>query len=245
MSEFHESSTRPQKRSFIKAFKAWRGMLRAIRVGDNNKRLQHILELLEHLEGDYYYREWQRLSPQFSDFSLSEKLKEAKHMPKDSLGHSYYLHATDGKEDKFSLLSASSSHSERSDRFSIFRKRTLEIHDLIHVVMGYDKSRMGEACVIRASASAGLPPAWNFFMLLGMVRQTWVRGLWNGIGVWRACMIEPKKRVRNVQNWNDIRWEELLDEPLEDVKRRLGIGPSPVYDRLIGYSNHVDKEWTN
>ena len=58
-------------------------------------------------------------------------------------------------------------------------------------------------------------------------------------------MIEPKRRVRNVQNWNDIRWEELLDKPLEDVKRRLGIGPSPVYDRLIGYSNHVDKEWTN
>ena len=244
MSKFYENNTRPQKRSFIKAFKAWRGMLKSIRAGDNKKRFDYVLEILRQLEGDHYYKEWQRCSAQFSDLSLSQKLKSAKHMPEGSLGHAYYLHVTDGKPDNFTALSEYETN-KSLDSFTAFKKRTLDIHDLIHVVMGYDKGRMGEACVIRASASAGLPYCWNAFIFLGVLRHFFVYGMHDGIWLWKACITEPKKRVENVRNWNDVRWEEMLDVPLHIVKKRLAIGPSPVYEKIVGYSHYIDKEWTN
>lgn len=243
MPEFHKSGTRPQKRSFLKAFKAWRGMVRATKSGDTKARLDYVFKLLGWLEGDHYYRTWKRIKKTGVDLSLTEKLSKASAMPSGSLGRAYYDHVTDGYPDRFSILSKQGSRDR--DEFGLFLDRTIDIHDLIHVVMGYDKGRMGEACVIRASAAAGMPRAWNFLLFLGMLRQIYIHGIREGLWIIRACVLEPQKRAKRVGNWNDIRWEEMLELPLEQVKTQLGISPAPIYDSVIRYANNKDKEWIN
>lgn len=106
-----------------------------------------------------------------------------------------------------------------------FARRTRELHDVFHVLTGYGRDMRGEiACL-----------AFTF-------AQTWNTGL--GYLVFRSFRSAPWnsemsrlirqafRRGRRSRWLMDQDWEALLEEPLVQLRQRLGVGPAPVYEPM-------------
>jgi hypothetical protein len=98
-----------------------------------------------------------------------------------------------------------------------FRQRTLVLHDLHHVLTGYDTSFTGEAQVSAWEARTGFAP---YLMVRGIIFVVMGLGYFvNPVAVWRAC-----NRGRGGRNlFAEGFREELLDMEVGEVRRRLGI----------------------
>jgi len=115
-----------------------------------------------------------------------------------------------------------------NDRFQWYMNRLRDVHDLLHVLTGYGRDALGEACVLaftypQQPAPGHLFIAWMAALqmklrlksrapVLGAVREAWARG--------KPCPRLMEQPIR-----------ALLPLPLEEARRRLGIVPGVVYDQ--------------
>ncbi len=108
----------------------------------------------------------------------------------------------------------------------VLGERLRDMHDLWHVVTGYGRDLFGEAALlaftyaqtrnrgIGAIAGVGFWRMWRGGReAAALVRRAWWRGH-------RAAFLPAAD------------WEALLELPLDEVRRRLGIGPPPTYTPL-------------
>jgi ubiquinone biosynthesis protein COQ4 len=109
----------------------------------------------------------------------------------------------------------------------ILGERLRDMHDLWHVVTGYGRDLFGEAALlaftyaqtrnrgIGAIAAVGFWRMWRGGAreAATLVRRAWWRGR-------RAAFLPAAD------------WEALLELPLDEVRRRLRVGPPPVYTPL-------------
>ena len=115
-----------------------------------------------------------------------------------------------------------------NDRFQWYMNRLRDVHDLLHVLTGYGRDALGEACVLaftypQQPAPGHLFIAWMAALqmklrlksrapVLGAVREAWRRG--------KAC---PRLMEQSIT--------ALLPLPLDEARQRLGIVPGMVYTR--------------
>ncbi|NMN03738.1 Coq4 family protein [Novosphingobium sp. SG720] len=115
-----------------------------------------------------------------------------------------------------------------NDRFQWYMNRLRDVHDLIHVLTGYGRDPLGEACVLaftypQQPAPGHLFIAWMAALqmklrlksrapVLAAVREAWQRG--------KPC---PRLMEQPIT--------ALLPLPLDEARRRLGIVPGVVYTR--------------
>jgi ubiquinone biosynthesis protein COQ4 len=106
--------------------------------------------------------------------------------------------------------------------------RGFQTHDFLHVVTGYDSSGRGEIA-LQAFCLAQLQfPYFGMWMSVVTTRMTFVD----------PSMIEPIMDAvtdgwqlgRRTPNIQVIRWEEMLERPLPEVRAELGVVPSALCD---------------
>lgn len=106
-------------------------------------------------------------------------------------------------------------------------RRTRDIHDIWHVLTGYHRDGLGEACLVAFSYAQTRGLGWALIAAGAAWRarkaKTWPykRAIWQGYRRGRACA------------WlQGEDYEALLAEPLEAARRRLGLTPPTWYDAI-------------
>ncbi len=104
-----------------------------------------------------------------------------------------------------------------------FARRTRDSHDIWHVLSGYGRDPLGEACLVAFSYAQTRGLGWLVIALGAALRtrsgtQPYLRAIWEGYRRGRAAV------------WlSGEDYELLLAEPLEAARRRLRLAPPAVY----------------
>ncbi|HRH21194.1 MAG TPA: Coq4 family protein [Brevundimonas sp.] len=117
---------------------------------------------------------------------------------------------------------------EAPNLYAWYGRRLRDAHDIWHVLTGYGRDVLGEACVVTFS-HAQTRSLGFLFIGLGAAQQ-----------IRKAARAVPSRRAA-LQAWRNgrrARWlpaedyERLLAEPLEAARARLGIGRPTVYEAV-------------
>ncbi|MEL6258871.1 MAG: Coq4 family protein [Pseudomonadota bacterium] len=115
------------------------------------------------------------------------------------------------------------------DDLEWYADRLRDTHDLFHVLTGYGRDPLGEACLLAFSYSQSGGPGLMFIAYLGAreIRRTSPRGMRIMDGVW-----EGKRHGKTAEKIVDQDIEALLSENLEAARKRLLI-QKPVRYRAL------------
>jgi ubiquinone biosynthesis protein COQ4 len=108
-----------------------------------------------------------------------------------------------------------------------FHQHMRASHDLWHVLTGYHRDLFGEMQVLVFSHSQTGSRAFGW--IARMARFGAARQIPGG----RQLLELARKRGESSQWLAAVAWAPLLAEPIDDVRRCLGIGPPPSYTRYV------------
>ncbi|HXC90032.1 MAG TPA: Coq4 family protein [Stellaceae bacterium] len=113
--------------------------------------------------------------------------------------------------------------------YTLFRERSRETHDLLHVVSGYGRDPLGEVCLTAFSfAQTGLK---GFAVIAIWAARRIARRL-PGQPVRRA-VLEAYRHGRQAKWLYDADWESLLAEPVEAIRAEYGVQPPHYYPKVL------------
>jgi ubiquinone biosynthesis protein COQ4 len=115
----------------------------------------------------------------------------------------------------------------RSDPRSVMGTRVVDMHDLWHVLNGWDSDIYGEIHLLGYSYAQLGGWAW---LILGLIANSILatRGRFEGIGYLRNAI----RRGRRATLLVAVDWEAMLPRPLEEVRRQLSIPHPKTYRKL-------------
>ena len=110
--------------------------------------------------------------------------------------------------------------------YAWFARRTRDVHDVWHILSGYHRDALGEACLVAFSyaQTRGLGWALIAFGAASRSRGTkypTLKAIWQGY-----------QRGKAAKWLLGEDYEALMAEPLEAARRRLGITPPTIYDAI-------------
>ncbi|WP_240454522.1 ubiquinone biosynthesis protein COQ4 [Caulobacter sp. 17J65-9] len=109
--------------------------------------------------------------------------------------------------------------------YAWYSRRLRDIHDVWHVLTGYGRDALGEACVV--SFSYGQTQSLGFaFIGLGAAQEIHRE---NGSVPARRAVLEAWRNGRRAAWLPAVNYAELFAEPLEDARRRLNIRTPATY----------------
>jgi ubiquinone biosynthesis protein COQ4 len=112
---------------------------------------------------------------------------------------------------------------------TLFRERGRDAHDLLHVVTGYGRDPLGEACLTAFTfAQTGL----KGFMLIATAAARRIARSLPGEPVRRA-VFEGYRRGRRAGWLVAADWEMLLGEPIDSIRAQFGVEPAVYYPRVL------------
>lgn len=107
----------------------------------------------------------------------------------------------------------------------LFRDRMRDMHDLNHVLTGYGRDPLGELCLLAFMHAHSRNFGIAMLVLMGLPRLRWPgrRAVWQA---WR--------NGRKARWFLELDWENLLDQPLDVLRRRLAVAEPSRYRALAG-----------
>lgn len=128
-----------------------------------------------------------------------------------------------------------------NDRFQWYMHRLRDVHDLLHVLTGYGRDALGEACVL-AFTYPQQPAPGHLFIAWMAALQMRLR-LRSRAPVF-AAVREAKRRGQRCPRMMEQSIRALLPLDLDEARRRLGIVPGTAYARAhaIWRSEGVDPD---
>ena len=110
--------------------------------------------------------------------------------------------------------------------YAWFGRRTRDVHDIWHILSGYHRDGLGEACLVAFSYAQTKGLGWALIALGAVSRargseHPHVRAIWQGY-----------KRGKTAAWLLGEDYERLLNEPLEVARKRLRITPATIYDSI-------------
>jgi ubiquinone biosynthesis protein COQ4 len=151
-------------------------------------------------------------------------------LPAGSLGRAYYEFTASENLSAEGLVEASqvSMAALPADDVTLFRERSREMHDLLHVVTGYGRDPLGEACLVAFSyAQTRLK---GFAMIAAFAARRIARSR-PGQPVRRA-VFEGYRHGRRARWLPGADWEALLVEPVEGIRAHFAVKPPACYQRI-------------
>jgi ubiquinone biosynthesis protein COQ4 len=112
---------------------------------------------------------------------------------------------------------------------TLFRERNREMHDLLHIVTGYGRDPVGEACVVAFSYAQTKHIGFAviaFFGALNIAKKL------PGLPIRRA-VFEAYRRSRAAGWLVGADWEALLSQPVEAIRARYGVKPTRWYPEIM------------
>ena len=112
---------------------------------------------------------------------------------------------------------------------TLFRERSRDAHDLLHVVTGYGRDPLGEGCLTAFTfAQTGL----KGFMLIATAAARRIAQSLPGEPV-RRTVFEGYRRGRRARWLVAADWETLLAQPIDSVRAQFGVAPAVYYPRVL------------
>ena len=103
-----------------------------------------------------------------------------------------------------------------------------DTHDLWHVVTGYQGDLVGEAAILAFSFAQTRHPGVGLIVLGALYEASRYGSIETEVDPRWAILQGFVRGVRS--DWLVAQdWEALLSQPLDDVRRRLRVGPPPHY----------------
>jgi ubiquinone biosynthesis protein COQ4 len=170
-------------------------------------------------------RERRDLIPVLSD---SETLLA---LPEETLGHRYASFVAREQISATGLAEASTFG--RDDEFAdfdpeaaAFGSRLRDMHDLWHVVTGYDRDVLGELALLAFTYEQTRNPG------IGYIVNTVERRIRKGGNEQVSDFLrDATARGKNAKFLPAADWEALLMQPLDDVRRELRVDPVAAYEQ--------------
>lgn len=156
-------------------------------------------------------------------------------MPEGSLGRAY-LAFCDGEGITPGGLVEASMLEDRDllePRFRYMADRLRDSHDLWHVVTGYRTDLLGENAVLAFTAAQTGSVGVGVLAAAGYLRSYRLRAEIGRAG--RELVRSAWQRGKRAAWLPAVVFEELLDQPLEAVRARLGVGSPPTYAPLFAH----------
>jgi ubiquinone biosynthesis protein COQ4 len=219
----------------------WWRALRALRrlLADKNDTVQ-VFEIMRALNGKATARNYRRLLTTREGGRLAyERLELASRLmdqawldslPMGSVGAAYraFVRAERLSAEGLATVSrAGVEHIDDAHPYAWFGRRTRDAHDIWHVLAGYGRDSLGEACLVAFSYAQTKGLGWAMIAIGVAVRaqryggQPYMRAIWEGY-----------RRGRTARWLLGEDYERLLAEPLESARRRLGVVPAAVYESI-------------
>jgi len=104
-----------------------------------------------------------------------------------------------------------------------FGRRTRDSHDIWHILSGYHRDGLGEACLVAFSYAQTRSLGWAL-IAVGAALKSSARS--------RKAIWQGYQRGRAARWLQGEDYEQLLSEPLDAARRRLNITPATVYDAI-------------
>jgi ubiquinone biosynthesis protein COQ4 len=225
--------TRPPAPDRVRPIEAFRALGALFRDPDDTSQVFRVIRALSGRSGERGFQRFAhseagaRILEQRS--VLREKLENREQLlalPAGSLGRAYAAFM-DREHLSAGGLVGASDESRREDSLldperALYTERLRDMHDLWHVVTGYERDLLGEAALLaftyKQTRNRGIGfIVANVYLRAGdseelrpMIRAAWKRG--------RAARWLPAEP-----------WEALLEQPLESVREHLNVGPPPAY----------------
>lgn len=149
-------------------------------------------------------------------------------LPAGTLGRAYYDFMAAENLTAEGLVEASRMPPAVDDAIW-FRERNREMHDLLHIVTGYGRDPLGEACLVAFSyAQTGQ----KGFAVIATFAARRIARFRRGQPVRRA-VFEGYRRGRSAGWLIGADWEALLSQPVAAVRARFAVKPAVYYPKIL------------
>lgn len=219
----------------IVAFRALRRLIR------NREDTRQVFLLVEALRGKSTHRQFARLRASAAGrdllarrpsllAALGDRARLAA-MPAGSLGRTYYDFMTSENLSAEGLVEASKVRDvpPPADELTWFRERGREMHDLLHVTAGYGRDPLGEVCVVAFTFAQNRQKGLGVIALVGAFRA---KKRLRDQPIWSAAW-QAYRQGRRAKWLFEADWENLLPQPLDEVRARWGIMAPTLYPRIL------------
>ena len=215
---------------------AWRSLQRLL---NDKEDTYAVFEIMRALNGASTAKGYHRLliTPgggrlAYERQEFSEKLMDdawLDSLPAGSVGAAYRAFIRTEQLSAEGLADISRANGREIDEphpYAWFGRRTRDIHDIWHILSGYHRDALGEACLVAFSyaQTKGLGWALIGFGAASRARKSpypMVKAIWQGY-----------QRGKAAEWLLGQDYERLMAEPLEAARRRLNITPATVYDAV-------------
>ncbi len=110
-----------------------------------------------------------------------------------------------------------------------YGRRIRDVHDIWHILTGYGRDPLGEACLVAFSYAQTRGLGWLMIALGAGVRGG------SGVPGVRRAILEGYRHGRRATWLPAVDYETLLGEPLEAARARLGIAPPGRYRAVVAH----------
>ena len=238
---FESATTR---RHPIVAYRAVRALMR------NREDTRQVFLLIDALRGKTTLRQLARFrATEFGRAALADRRRlfdrledreTLKALPAGTLGRAYYEFMASENLSAEGLVKASTIP-QSSDDSIWFRERNREMHDLLHVVTGYGRDPLGEACLVAFSFAQTKLKGFALIALFAARRIARTRP---GQPVRRA-VFEGYRHGRSAGWLPGADWEALLSQPVEAVREQFAVKPATCYHAILAAAHSRDDAATS
>jgi ubiquinone biosynthesis protein COQ4 len=219
----------------------WGHALRSLRrlLNDKNDTTQ-VFEIMRSLNGASTAKGYRRLLTTMQGGKIAYERKEFAHrlmdeawldsLPAGSVGAAYRDFTRAERLSAEGLAQVSRQGVSLIDEphpYAWFGRRTRDVHDVWHILSGYHRDSLGEACLVAFSYAQTRGLGWALIAVGAALRSRrlkrhpYTRAIWQGYRRGKAA------------NWLLAEdYEALMAEPLDSARRRLNITPATIYEAI-------------
>lgn len=173
--------------------------------------------------------------PEFAEKLMDDAWLDG--LPEGSVGAAYrhFIRAEDLSAAGLAMISREGADGiDEEHPYAWFGRRTRDVHDIWHILSGYHRDALGEACLVAFSYAQTGGLGWAVIGLgaASKARKSrahpYVKAIWQGY-----------QRGKAAKWLLGEDYERLMAEPLEVARRRLGITPATIYDSIPAEARDV------
>src|SRR5438445_9532523 len=227
-----EQATTDTRLHPVAAYRAMRNLLR------DREDTRQVFLLIDALRGKTTLRQLERFrQTEFGRAALTDRRRlldrlndreSLAKLPAGTLGRAYYDFMAAENLSADGLVQASTIP-QSTDDIIWFRERNREMHDLLHIVSGYGRDPLGEACLVAFSYAQTGQLGFAVIALFAGRRIAQAR---RGQPNWRA-IFEGYRRGRRAGWLIGADWEALLSHPVEAVREQFAVKPARYYPKIL------------
>ncbi len=236
-----ETMTPPAAAPFTPPGRQWGAAFKALkRLLTDKEDTGQVFEIMRALNGNATARNYARLLGTatggriaYEHVELAQKLMDdawLDALPAGSVGAAYRDFVRSENLSAEGLADISRQRQSRIDEphpYAWFGRRMRDSHDLWHILSGYHRDGLGEACLVGFSFAQTRGLGWALIAVGVAVKALraggWipVRAIWQGYRRGKAANWLPGEDYLS-----------LMSEPLDAARRRLKITPPTIYDAI-------------